>query len=104
MRHRLIVALVVLAFGTTSVLSGQQPSSGLPSFRSGVTLVLVDVVVRDRNGAVVKGLTADDFELFEDDARQQVLSFAYEEIAPTAAPIVSAAMLTTGPSRTPAAA
>ena len=29
-------------------------------FRSTVNLVLVDVVVRDRNGAVVKGLTADD--------------------------------------------
>jgi len=45
-----------------------------------VNLVLVDVVVRDRSGAIVKGLTADDFELLEDGARQQILTFAYEEI------------------------
>ena len=45
-------------------------------FRSGVNLVLVDVVVRDRNGAVVKGLTADDFELLEDGVRQQIVTFA----------------------------
>ena len=32
-------------------------------------------------GAIVKGLTADDFELFEDGQRQQILTFAFEEIS-----------------------
>ena len=48
------------------------PAQPTPVFRSSVNLVLVDVVVRDRNGAVVKGLTADDFELLEDGVRQQI--------------------------------
>ena len=36
------------------------------------------------SGAVVRGLTADDFELLEDGVRQQILTFAFEEI--TSAP------------------
>ena len=59
----------------------QQRPAAAPAFRSGVNLVLVDVVVRDRSGAVVKGLTADDFELLEDGKPQQIVTFAYEEIA-----------------------
>src|SRR5437867_13337766 len=101
--RRLFAVAVLLAFVTTTDLIGQQPSASPPSFRSGVTLVLVDVVVRDRNGAVVKGLNADDFELFEDGARQEILTFAYEEVTPTAAPIANASTLTVGRGRTPAA-
>jgi VWFA-related protein len=68
------------------VFASQQPSAqqSTPVFRSGVDLVLVDVVVRDKSGAVVKGLTAEDFELFEDGARQQIRTFAFEEIGAAA--------------------
>jgi len=52
-----------------------------PVFRSDVNLVVVDVVVRDRMGAVVRGLTAADFEVREDDKPQQVTSFDVEEVA-----------------------
>ena len=55
--------------------------------------MLVDVVVRDRSGAVVKGLTADDFELLEDGVRQQILSFAYDEVGVNAAPIENASAI-----------
>jgi VWFA-related protein len=80
-----------------------------PVFRSGVNLVLVDVVVRDRTGAFVKDLTAEDFELFEDGVRQQIVTFAVEEIAQKAAPLETASTLTTatidsGRTTTPAAA
>ena len=63
-------------------------------FRSGVNLVLVDVVVRDRTGAFIKDLTADDFELFEDGVRQQIVTFAVEEIAQKAAPLETSSTLT----------
>jgi VWFA-related protein len=101
--RRLLALSVILAFGATPGLTGQQPPSPLPSFRAGVTLVLVDVVVRDKSGAVVKGLTADDFELLEDGARQQILTFAYEEIATTAAPVADTATLTAARGRAAAA-
>ncbi len=82
---------------TVQTLSGQQPAAQSPPvFRSSVNLVLVDVVVRDRSGAIVRGLKPDDFELLEDGARQQVLTFAYEEITPTAPLVAGGATLTAG--------
>jgi len=95
------MAVAVLLTGVTRArLSGDQaPTQGQPRseaqpvFRSGVNLVLVDVVVRDRTGAFVKDLTADDFELFEDGVRQQILTFAVEEIAQKAAPLETTSTL-----------
>jgi VWFA-related protein len=69
------------------------PQPPQPIFRGGLNLVLVDVVVRDKSGAVVRGLTADDFELLEDGARQKIVTLAYEEIKPGAAPIENASVL-----------
>ena len=87
--------------GDQAQTQGQPRPAAQPTFRSGVNLVLVDVVVRDRTGAFVKDLTADDFELFEDGVRQQILTFAVEEIAQKAAPLettstLSAAALDSG--------
>jgi VWFA-related protein len=63
-----------------------------PLFRASRNLILADVVVRDRNGNIVKGLTIDDFELFEDGSAQQIQTFAFEEISKDA-PALSAPML-----------
>jgi VWFA-related protein len=88
--------LATLSLVSAVTLSGQQSApgstAGRPVFRSGVNLVLVDVVVRDRAGASVKELTADDFELLEDGVRQQIVTFAREEIRPDAAPIERASV------------
>jgi VWFA-related protein len=82
------VLSIILGTVFNSPLLGQQPAPAqAPSFRTGVNLVLVDVVVRDRSGAIVRGLTADDFELLEDGVRQQILTFAFEDIGRNAPPI-----------------
>ena len=52
-----------------------------PVFRSSRNIVSVDVIVRDRSGAVVRGLTASDFEIREDGRPQEILSFTFEQIA-----------------------
>lgn len=65
-------------------LSAQQPT-----FRAALNLVTIDVIVRDRSGAIVRGLTAADFEVREDGRVQQVDSFSFQEI--------SAAAVATGP-------
>ena len=64
-----------------------------PVFRAVREMVLVDVVVRDRNGAVVKGLTANDFEVLEDGRPQQVLQFSYQELKRDATAVASKALL-----------
>ncbi|HMD34885.1 MAG TPA: hypothetical protein VKH42_07950, partial [Vicinamibacterales bacterium] len=56
----------------------QQPSP--PVFRSGTELVLVNVVVRDKTGAVVRTLTRDDFAVTEDDRPQTITTFDFEEL------------------------
>src|SRR5580765_5585125 len=51
------------------------------TFRANTQIVSVDVIVRDGSGAVVKGLTAADFEVLEDGKPQEIRSFAFEEIS-----------------------
>ena len=96
MRVTFAAALLVLAlmFVAARPLVGQQPTPpAAPVFRSTVNLILVDVVVRDKKGVVVKGLTADDFQLVEDGKPQQIVTFAYEEISKTTQPLERASIL-----------
>ena len=63
-----------------SKVEGQQPQKP-PVFRGNTQVVSVDVIVRDGSGAVVRGLTAADFDVTEDGKPQTVSSFTFEEIA-----------------------
>ena len=88
------IVVGVLVMAAIAAPNGQQaPPQSPPVFRSSVNLVLVDVVVRDKNGAVVKGLKLEDFELLEDGMRQQIITFASEEIATNAAPVTTTSTL-----------
>jgi len=80
-RVKLLPVVLSLVVAANGLAAGQQPpQAAAPTFRSTVNLVLVDVVVRDRRGQIVKGLTRDDFEIVEDGRPQQILTFAFEEI------------------------
>ena len=70
----------------TAVPRAQAPVQPATVFRSGTELVLVNVVVRDKSGAVVRGLTRDDFVVSEDDRPQTVTSFDFEELDKVEAP------------------
>ena len=69
-RNRLVPALLLVA----PVLLAQEPPSP-PVFKSGADLVLVDVVVTDKDGGIVRGLTKDDFVVYEDGAPQAIETF-----------------------------
>jgi VWFA-related protein len=71
----------VLASGSGPARAQQAGSSQRPVFRAGVDLVFVNVVVRDRSGNPVRGLTREDFTVVEDGRRQDVTTFAFEELA-----------------------
>jgi VWFA-related protein len=70
--------------------AGDQPTV---TFRAVRDLVIVNVIVRDRNGQVVRGLTADDFVLTEDNKPQSISTFDFEQLdispAPSAAHTVT---------------
>jgi VWFA-related protein len=51
------------------------PSAETPQFPAQVEMVVVDIVVSDKKGSSVSGLTAEDFELTEDGRRQTIASF-----------------------------
>ena len=73
---------VLLALVPTSTLDAQQPPPAAV-FRASRDIVSIDVVVRDRSGAIVRGLTAADFELREDGRPQELLTTGFEEVNAT---------------------
>ena len=79
-RSVLTLALVFAAVGGFSAQSQEASSQQTVSvdqptvFRSGITLVTTDVIVRDGNGVFLPDLTVDDFQVFEDDVPQDVES------------------------------
>jgi len=76
---RFVPALVSL-----SVLAAQTPPG--ETFKSGVTVIQVPVVVRDHDGHVVSNLGKDDFQLFDNGKRQQITSFSVEDAGSPVAP------------------
>ena len=93
--RRFVAAALALALGagTTGPSAQQQQPPDSPRFESstGVTIVSVDVVVRDSSGNVVRGLTQKDFIVSEDGRQQQISTFSFQDIsgsAPAGAPPV----------------
>lgn len=98
MRVRLFASLSILVLVATSGLWGQSaaPSAApqqRPMFRSNENLILVDVSVRDKKGQPIDGLKASDFEVLENGKTQEVVTFAYEKVAPSKNVILTAATL-----------
>jgi VWFA-related protein len=67
-----VLACTILA---TFVVGGRTVAQG-PTFRSAVDLVDVDVSVLDRNRLPVRGLTAEDFTVFEDGKPRAIAAFS----------------------------
>jgi VWFA-related protein len=74
-----VVAVVGLILAAHAQQQAPAPRQR-PVFRGGVDLVVVNVVVRDRNGQIVRGLTRNDFTVLEDGRPQTISTFAFEEV------------------------
>ncbi|MDE2906578.1 MAG: hypothetical protein OXQ28_10905, partial [Acidobacteriota bacterium] len=70
------LALTAAVAATAAAQTTEAPVPGQPAttFRSGVTLIRTDVIVRDANGAFVPDLTPADFRILEDGVPQEVAS------------------------------
>jgi VWFA-related protein len=58
----------------------QSAKAAQPTFKVSVNVVDVDVTVKDQQGHFVTGLTADDFDVFEDGKPQTIQTFSYIEL------------------------
>ena len=82
-------ALAALAMaGLASVLLAQEPQT--PRFRVAVDAVRIDSVVTDKDGNVVRDLTADDFELLQDGKKQEVTFAQFVPVSVTPSSAVAA--------------
>lgn len=79
--------LLVTASDARAQAGGTAPPPGI--FRSSTSLVEVDVIVKDRDGRFVSGLTADDFEVLEEGVPQPIQHFYLVTETPTSAADVS---------------
>ncbi|MEA2166058.1 MAG: hypothetical protein QOK37_4185 [Thermoanaerobaculia bacterium] len=86
---RFLIAVTLAGNAITSF--AQQPASESIEVR----VVNVDVVVRDRAGRPVTGLTKDDFEIYESDKKQEITNLY--EVRPSGVPAAAtASQLSTG--------
>ncbi len=80
--RRTVVTLLSLAV-TIVMLDAQppatpaRPDTEAPTFRLGIDLITVDVVVTDRDRQPVRTLTVDDFQVYEDGVLQPIVTFSY---------------------------
>jgi VWFA-related protein len=70
--------------------AAQQPGDQRPVIRRNIDIITTDVVVRDNSGQFVADLKKDDFEVYEDGVKQEVVSFVlthggriYNQTVPT---------------------
>ena len=76
---RVSLGLATAAFAALITGSGAL-SAQQPTFTVSVNVVDVDVTVRDAQGNFVSGLSAEDFEVFEDGKPQKIETFSYIEL------------------------
>lgn len=75
--HIPLAGTVAVCLG--AALAAQQPQQQAPKLRSGVELVSLNVSVVDGDGKYATDLTQDDFEVFEDGARQAITFFSRKQ-------------------------
>jgi hypothetical protein len=65
----------LLAITTFCMILAASSVSAQEIIRVDTALVNLDVVVKDRQGRRVSGLTKEDFDVYEDGARQEITNF-----------------------------
>src|SRR6188474_461416 len=93
MKNLLRPTALLTMIGCLMAVPSAQQQPPAPVFRANLSLVSVDVIVRDRDGKVVKGLTQNDFEVIEDGRPQEVRTFTFAEIKTGAAAATSLDLL-----------
>lgn len=76
-RFRRISSLVLFVISSCVLSNGRtDPQASVPTFQASTELVSVPVIVKDRHGNRVYGLTKTDFRIFEDGHEVEIRNFA----------------------------
>ena len=82
-RRRFVLAGLVLSLvagvSTRAQVKPPDPQAAPPTFRVDTGVVLLDVVVRDKKGRLVRDLRPEEVQVFENGARQEVTGFRFVE-------------------------
>lgn len=77
MRKQILIAIVISFFLLLPVIGQQQEKRPDEAVRVTTNLVQVDVVVTGKDGRHVTDLRPEDFEILEDNRKQQITNFSY---------------------------
>lgn len=77
----LLVGQAVIPMAVYAQQTAETPTSAGMTIRAESRLVLVDVVVTDKNGSYVEDLTQNDFRIWQDDQEQKIASFSFGQSA-----------------------
>lgn len=78
-----LLILFILLFAVTMFSQTPKPSPPVEDnnvVRISTSLIQVDATVLDKDGKIVTGLTADDFEIYENDKKQKITNFSFVEL------------------------
>ncbi|PWT82983.1 MAG: VWA domain-containing protein [Blastocatellia bacterium] len=76
-RRAFLGSLVALSLG---IVTSAQPPQAPPTFRATTRLIVETVVVKDREGRAVEGLSANDFVITEDGERQEIAFIEFQRL------------------------
>jgi VWFA-related protein len=79
---RFVAALFVIALGGPLARAQQSSQPPQPVFRSGTRLIVENVVVKDKSGNPVEGLSAKDFTITEDGDPQAITFVEFQRLEP----------------------
>lgn len=94
MPHRLKAVFMLAALFVSSAISAQTIGNNGPAtqnenytFKASSQLVVENVVVKDKKGNFIEGLSAKDFTITEDDAPQTIKFFEHQQLPTTPTPL-----------------
>jgi VWFA-related protein len=96
----LYAAMICATSLQDAAATARQPQEKSATFRSSASLVEVDVIVKDKDGRFVSGLTADDFEVLEEGTPQPIEHFYLVTESPTVKGDLASQVLPRAPDQT----
>jgi len=81
--------ILFAAYGLAQTATPTPPETDADVVKISTNLIQLDVTVTDKNGKIVTGLSAEDFEVFENDEKQTITNFSFVSSMPEIKPVLT---------------